>query len=470
MQTIYSALKLTLRYLPLFLLFMVGNVSAQTKKEEKKLWKTVRQQMPEYKKVFKQHDKYRFEIIYGRVNHQPAQLPSIQFFHYGNDQTYFYPASTVKLPVALRSLQKLNRIEQEFQVKEKTWFLRFEDSSLCGSPVPPTKAIHYLRVQRPLSIHQAAASCKLSVEDFLAINPVDTTVKVLPGQHLQTGRYPEPVSIQEMINEMLVYSNNNAYNVLFDFSMGETCLTEKGIKIAHRFRPCIGYDVDNSKAHRLYNSDQSYSSVFASVPIINRQAKLFQKGYDVGRAVVMTDSLTIHRPKNFTSNNAMQLQSVLNLIIELNYPGYLPANSFYTINDEQRKMLLNYLCMRPREDKYVTDTSYLHLPDNYTNYLYTGQRPVSLPKNIRIINIVGQSYGFITDCMYFVDEDKKIDFFLAARIYANSDGVLNDDAYEYETLAFPLFEALGKTIYGIEEKRQKEFVTNPGWLFQIFQE
>jgi len=109
-QTIYSALKLTLRYLPLFLLFMVGNVSAQTKKEEKKLWKTVRQQMPEYKKVFKQHDKYRFEIIYGRVNHQPAQLPSIQFFYYGNDQTYFYPASTVKLPVALRSLQKLNRI------------------------------------------------------------------------------------------------------------------------------------------------------------------------------------------------------------------------------------------------------------------------------------------------------------------------------------------------------------------------
>ena len=40
----------------------------------------------------------------------------------------------------------------------------------------------------------------------------------------------------------------------------------------------------------------------------------------------------------------------------------------------------------------------------------------------------------------------KRQFFLTATIYTNADGILNDDKYEYATVALPFYTALGEAL------------------------
>ncbi|HSZ86546.1 MAG TPA: hypothetical protein VK787_10975, partial [Puia sp.] len=98
--------------------------------------------------------------------------------------------------------------------------------------------------------------------------------------------------------------------------------------------------------------------------------------------------------------------------------------------------------------------------DAFGKLLYYGSEKATLPKNIRIFNKEGDAYGFLTDVSYFVDFDKKVEFMLSATIYCNSDGILNDDKYDYETVGLPFMKQLGRTIYDFELKRKRNFEPN----------
>jgi len=57
------------------------------------------------------------------------------------------------------------------------------------------------------------------------------------------------------------------------------------------------------------------------------------------------------------------------------------------------------------------------------------------------------------DAAYIVDYKNKIEFFVSAIIYCNSDGILNDDQYDYKTVGKPFMKNLGRVIYDHELKR-----------------
>jgi hypothetical protein len=86
--------------------------------------------------------------------------------------------------------------------------------------------------------------------------------------------------------------------------------------------------------------------------------------------------------------------------------------------------------------------------------LYGAQKG-KLPTNIRIFNKIGDAYGHMLDVAYVVDFEKKIEFFLSAEIYCNTDGVMNDDKYDYETIGYPFMKNIGKVIYDYESQRKK---------------
>ena len=46
---------------------------------------------------------------------------------------------------------------------------------------------------------------------------------------------------------------------------------------------------------------------------------------------------------------------------------------------------------------------------------------------------------------------------LIGNIYVNSDGVLNDDKYEYEETGYPFFKEVGNIIYQYELKRKRKY-------------
>jgi hypothetical protein len=51
-----------------------------------------------------------------------------------------------------------------------------------------------------------------------------------------------------------------------------------------------------------------------------------------------------------------------------------------------------------------------------------------------------------------------VEFFLSAVIYCNSDGILNDDKYDYDKIGYPFMKQLGQIIYDYELKREKKIL------------
>ena len=70
-----------------------------------------------------------------------------------------------------------------------------------------------------------------------------------------------------------------------------------------------------------------------------------------------------------------------------------------------------------------------------------------------LYNKVGQAYGFLSDVAYFESEDHHTKYVLAASIFVDRDGVLNDGKYAYDEIGFPFMADLGKLIFQSEFKR-----------------
>src|SRR5271154_2040149 len=69
-------------------------------------------QYPEYfSRIMQNPDSFKVQIIYTQINRDAHNNPSFTNYYYHVDSNkYFYPASTVKLPVALLALQKINEL------------------------------------------------------------------------------------------------------------------------------------------------------------------------------------------------------------------------------------------------------------------------------------------------------------------------------------------------------------------------
>src|SRR6476646_11280038 len=64
--------------------------------------------------VLHHKDSFRVQIIYTRIDRDENNNHSFQNYYFNTDTgLYFNPASTVKLPLALLSLEKLNRLNKK---------------------------------------------------------------------------------------------------------------------------------------------------------------------------------------------------------------------------------------------------------------------------------------------------------------------------------------------------------------------
>ena len=65
---------------------------------------------------------------------------------------------------------------------------------------------------------------------------------------------------------------------------------------------------------------------------------------------------------------------------------------------------------------------------------------------------------FLIDAAYFADYNNNVEFMLSAVIHCNSDGIFNDDKYDYDSVGFPFMKHLGDVIYNYELKRNKKVI------------
>src|SRR5690606_31910065 len=65
-----------------------------------------------FARVMANPERHRVQVIYTQIERDENNRPLFRSFSYRlNDEEYFYPASTVKLPVALLALEKINRLD-----------------------------------------------------------------------------------------------------------------------------------------------------------------------------------------------------------------------------------------------------------------------------------------------------------------------------------------------------------------------
>ena len=139
------------------------------------------------------------------------------------------------------------------------------------------------------------------------------------------------------------------------------------------------------------------------------------------------------------------------------FPEAMPKAKQFNLTKDDYSFLRKYISMAPSESNfpYYDSADYW---DNYAKFLFYGSEKKPREPNIRIFNKIGDAYGFLIDGMYFVDFKNNVEFQLSATIYCNSDGIFNDDKYDYDTIGYPFMKHLGQAIYQYELSRQRKFI------------
>lgn len=360
------------------------------------------------KTVNADYKKYKLQIIYTQITRDSNGKPSFKNYTYKLDSTnYFYCASLVKLPTSILALEKLN----ELKIDRTALF--FTDS---------------------------VNACQHKVSK-------DTT---------SVNGYP---SIEQYIKKMFLVSDNVAYGRVYEF-LGVDYLHNrlaqlgyKNMRIVHRFDGgCKGADNTTTNPVSFYNSD---------LKLIYKQKEQYaSKTYlhplgivKVGKAYMNAQNKRINEPKDFTSMNYISLQNIHSMLQRLVFNEFYPSSNAYKITNDDQKFMLRYLTMYPRESSHPTYERKAYY-DSYKKYFMFGDsRKTITDSNIKITNIVGQSYGFMVDCAYIQNAKAHVEFMLSAVIYTNNNEIINDGKYEYNTIALPFLAELGRQIYNFELKK-----------------
>jgi hypothetical protein len=130
----------------------------------------------------------------------------------------------------------------------------------------------------------------------------------------------------------------------------------------------------------------------------------------------------------------------------------------FNLSIDDYQFLYKYMSMYPRESDYPKYEPYKKYFDGYCKFFMFGNTTDTIKESIRIFNKVGNAYGYTLDMAYIIDYEKKIEFFLAAVIYTNDNQVFNDDKYEYEEIAYPFMQEIGRIIYNYELRRERKYL------------
>ncbi|RZL20189.1 MAG: hypothetical protein EOO89_00985, partial [Pedobacter sp.] len=96
----------------LFFITLFINLNAMAQENENNLIETILRRYPDqFNSVLNHPEKNQIQILYTQVNRDGHNKPSFKTFSYNlDDHRYFYPASTVKLAAVVFALEKINEL------------------------------------------------------------------------------------------------------------------------------------------------------------------------------------------------------------------------------------------------------------------------------------------------------------------------------------------------------------------------
>lgn len=366
-------------------------------------------QYPQYfDSLLRRNDVWQIKIIYTQVDRKANDNPVFTNHYFNIDpKQYFYPASTVKMPAALLALQRLNELKIPGLDKYTTMI---------------TEAAY-------------------SRQDAVYNDP-----------NSPDGR----PTIANYIKKIFLVSDNDAYNRLYEF-LGQEYINNTlhkmgydSAQIIHRLN--ISRTEDENRHTNPVKFCDTSSRVIYEQPLVQSRLVYQARNTFLGRGYLSGDKV-INQPFDFSKKNLFSLPDLHSILETVIFPKAIPKKQRFNLTKDDYQFLLSYMSMTPQESDFPQyDSNY---NGAYVKLLMYGGKG-ELDSNIRIFNKEGDAYGFLTDVAYIVDYKNNIEFFLSANIYCNSDGIFNDDHYDYETVGYPFLRNLGRVIYEYELQRKRE--------------
>jgi hypothetical protein len=390
-------------------------LSSLAQSDTRLLEKLMQQKPEQFGKILANPKDYRLQILYTQIDRDKNNVPHFKEFTYNlNPKEYFYPASTVKMPLAFLALEKINN----------------------------------------LKIKGLSKSTQM-VYDSVS----DRQEQIYNNPYSNNGVQ----NIEQAIKEIFLVSDNNAANRLFEFVTPHTVheqLANKGYKDVYiRNRIELGRTAKENRSTQAINFYNEQGKIIYHQPAAFNKDSLPYYNAFIGNAYLNYQDSLIKGPLNFSDKNRIYLSDLTHILKSVLFFDQTPPSQRFDLTTEDRKFLLHYMHTLPTESQYPTYDSVNYWP-NYCKFLYTGSEKGPFPSNIKIFNKVGDAYGFLLDIAYIMDPEKKIEFMLSAVIYCNSDGILNDSKYDYDSVGYPFYKNLGQLIYNYELQRKKAFLPN----------
>lgn len=355
--------------------------------------------------VAKDATEHRLQILLAEPVQQPDGSVTLRRSRLGDPRRYFYPASSVKLCAIVAALEELNARNKR-------------DHTTFG-------------LDTPIAIEARFPGDKGIDKD--ATNLADGTL-----------------TLGHCIRRICLVSDNECFNHLYELC-GQQRLNEvlweagyRSVRIRHRLSEA-NPTPDQAKARPvvLGHGDQAVRIAHADSNL-NLTNDLWTD-LSLGKAV-MRAGKRIDEPMSCTTKNAVLLQDLQDMLVEVVHPEIdTGTKGFPGLTTEQRDFLKLAMSQLPRHSSNpVYDEK--KYPDDYVKFFLPGVTKVIPLEHVRIYSKIGCAYGCTIENSWIEDVRTGRGFALAAVIYTNPDGVMNDDAYGYEQIAYPFLADLGEAI------------------------
>src|SRR5438477_2737013 len=198
---------------------------------------------PVFQQVLNDPETYRLQIIYTEIDRDRHNKPSFKTFYYNYDPAfYFNPASTVKLPLALLALEKLNKMH----IKGVDKFTSMQFDSSYGKQV--------------------------------ILYKYSSSQNGLP-------------SIAQFIRKAFLVSDNDAYNRFYQF-VGQQGINEslhdkayKDVRITRQF---MGFSSEqNRHTNQIRFIHENGSLIYPQPAAYNKDSFYFPSPIKIGRLIMM---------------------------------------------------------------------------------------------------------------------------------------------------------------------------------------
>jgi hypothetical protein len=270
------------RYTIIFVL-LISSVSSITQPRTSMLLKDIFgvEKDSLFQSVIQHPEIYRYQIIYTQINRDRNNIPSFTNYYFNYDSLqYFNPASTVKMPLAFLSLEKLNGLKQ----KEVDKFTPMQYDS---------------GYSRQTILHKDS-----------------TAENGLP-------------SIAQFIRKAFLVSDNDAYTRMYEFVGQQTTnrrLHEMGypdMRITRRFMRMNADENRHTNPIRFIKPDGSL--IYFQPPAYNTDSFDFSHINKMGRAYMNAQDSLINEPIDFTTANNVTVYHLQQLLQSVLFPNSVPG-------------------------------------------------------------------------------------------------------------------------------------------------